>query len=176
MSANMVSLHYIYIYILECLSVSFIADFFFLFQFITTGGLYLQHTLCNVFLPLFVVVLLQKNQAKFYENIMHAMRPQPEYFAVGYYGLGLPSFLRVRKLLPVSINWDSERFSYCCAHATSWHFEIFLGATCNHSNEGYWLSDDVRECEYEGSFVSASHFCIEMNFNDYSLCLWTCIK
>uniref|UniRef100_A0A3Q3AJ62 Dedicator of cytokinesis 5 n=1 Tax=Kryptolebias marmoratus TaxID=37003 RepID=A0A3Q3AJ62_KRYMA len=37
---------------------------------------------------------LLKNQAKFYENIMHAMRPQPEYFAVGYYGLGLPSFLR----------------------------------------------------------------------------------
>lgn len=27
---------------------------------------------------------------------MHAMRPQPEYFAVGYYGLGFPSFLRVR--------------------------------------------------------------------------------
>lgn len=28
---------------------------------------------------------------------MHAMRPQPEYFAVGYYGLGFPSFLRVRE-------------------------------------------------------------------------------
>ncbi|KAM6954210.1 dedicator of cytokinesis protein 5 [Aplochiton taeniatus] len=37
---------------------------------------------------------LLKQQAQFYENIMHAMRPQPEYFAVGYYGLGLPSFLR----------------------------------------------------------------------------------
>uniref|UniRef100_A0A673CGJ4 Dedicator of cytokinesis 5 n=1 Tax=Sphaeramia orbicularis TaxID=375764 RepID=A0A673CGJ4_9TELE len=35
-----------------------------------------------------------KQQAQFYENIMHAMRPQPEYFAVGYYGLGFPSFLR----------------------------------------------------------------------------------
>uniref|UniRef100_A0A7N8X9E9 Dedicator of cytokinesis 5 n=1 Tax=Mastacembelus armatus TaxID=205130 RepID=A0A7N8X9E9_9TELE len=35
-----------------------------------------------------------KNQAEFYEKIMHAMRPQPEYFAVGYYGLGFPSFLR----------------------------------------------------------------------------------
>uniref|UniRef100_A0A8C7S788 Dedicator of cytokinesis 5 n=1 Tax=Oncorhynchus mykiss TaxID=8022 RepID=A0A8C7S788_ONCMY len=31
---------------------------------------------------------------QFYENIMHAMRPQPEYFAVGYYGLGFPTFLR----------------------------------------------------------------------------------
>ncbi|XP_039625562.1 dedicator of cytokinesis protein 5 isoform X1 [Polypterus senegalus] len=37
---------------------------------------------------------LLKQQAKFYQNIMHAMRPQPEYFAVGYYGLGCPSFLR----------------------------------------------------------------------------------
>lgn len=43
--------------------------------------------------------LLQKKQAQFYENIMHAMRPQPEYFAVGYYGLGFPSFLRVRRRL-----------------------------------------------------------------------------
>ncbi|KAM4577944.1 dedicator of cytokinesis protein 5 [Fundulus diaphanus] len=37
---------------------------------------------------------LLNEQAKFYEKIMHAMRPQPEYFAVGYYGHGFPSFLR----------------------------------------------------------------------------------
>uniref|UniRef100_A0A8C5BFM5 Dedicator of cytokinesis 5 n=1 Tax=Gadus morhua TaxID=8049 RepID=A0A8C5BFM5_GADMO len=37
---------------------------------------------------------LLKQQAQFFENIMHAMRPQPEYFAVGYYGQGFPSFLR----------------------------------------------------------------------------------
>uniref|UniRef100_A0A8C2AZR2 Dedicator of cytokinesis 5 n=1 Tax=Cyprinus carpio TaxID=7962 RepID=A0A8C2AZR2_CYPCA len=36
----------------------------------------------------------KKQQAQYYENIMHAMRPQPEYFAVGYYGQGFPSFLR----------------------------------------------------------------------------------
>lgn len=41
----------------------------------------------------------QKQQAQYYENIMHAMRPQPEYFAVGYYGQGFPSFLRVSELL-----------------------------------------------------------------------------
>uniref|UniRef100_A0A8C3M0K6 Dedicator of cytokinesis 5 n=1 Tax=Chrysolophus pictus TaxID=9089 RepID=A0A8C3M0K6_CHRPC len=35
-----------------------------------------------------------KKRATFYENIMKAMRPQPEYFAVGYYGQGFPSFLR----------------------------------------------------------------------------------
>uniref|UniRef100_A0A673YTD5 Dedicator of cytokinesis 5 n=1 Tax=Salmo trutta TaxID=8032 RepID=A0A673YTD5_SALTR len=38
--------------------------------------------------------MMYKQQAQFYENIMHAMRPQPEYFAVGYYGLGFPTFLR----------------------------------------------------------------------------------
>uniref|UniRef100_A0A8C7Z6R1 Dedicator of cytokinesis 5 n=1 Tax=Oryzias sinensis TaxID=183150 RepID=A0A8C7Z6R1_9TELE len=37
---------------------------------------------------------LLKKQAEFFEKIMHEMRPQPEYFAVGYYGLGFPSFLR----------------------------------------------------------------------------------
>lgn len=42
--------------------------------------------------------LFQKKRATFYENIMKAMRPQPEYFAVGYYGQGFPSFLRVRIL------------------------------------------------------------------------------
>ncbi|XP_072404842.1 dedicator of cytokinesis protein 5-like [Chiloscyllium punctatum] len=37
---------------------------------------------------------LLTQQATFYENIMKAMRPLPEYFAVGYYGQGFPSFLR----------------------------------------------------------------------------------
>lgn len=45
----------------------------------------------------------QKKQAEFYEKIMHAMRPQPEYFAVGYYGLGFPSFLRVGDSLPIPV-------------------------------------------------------------------------
>ncbi|XP_019491480.1 PREDICTED: dedicator of cytokinesis protein 2 [Hipposideros armiger] len=41
--------------------------------------------------------LLSRNlmqQAKFYENIMKILRPKPDYFAVGYYGQGFPSFLR----------------------------------------------------------------------------------
>uniref|UniRef100_A0A663ELD4 Dedicator of cytokinesis 5 n=1 Tax=Aquila chrysaetos chrysaetos TaxID=223781 RepID=A0A663ELD4_AQUCH len=41
-----------------------------------------------------VCSVLTKKRATFYENIMKAMRPQPEYFAVGYYGQGFPSFLR----------------------------------------------------------------------------------
>lgn len=64
----------------------------------------LAHRLC---LP--DVFVLQKKQAQFYENIMHAMRPQPEYFAVGYYGLGFPSFLRVRHWLSVGINWVTSK-------------------------------------------------------------------
>uniref|UniRef100_A0A8C2KNU5 Dedicator of cytokinesis 1 n=1 Tax=Cyprinus carpio TaxID=7962 RepID=A0A8C2KNU5_CYPCA len=38
--------------------------------------------------------LLRRKQAQFYENIVKVIRPKPDYFAVGYYGLGFPSFLR----------------------------------------------------------------------------------
>ncbi|MEJ1273710.1 hypothetical protein NN561_004581 [Cricetulus griseus] len=37
---------------------------------------------------------LLKKQAQFYENIVKVIRPKPDYFAVGYYGQGFPSFLR----------------------------------------------------------------------------------
>lgn len=66
------------------------------FHFVTTNRLITTNCICAATLPIFCP-LSQKKQAQFYENIMHAMRPQPEYFAVGYYGLGFPSFLRVRK-------------------------------------------------------------------------------
>uniref|UniRef100_A0A671N157 Dedicator of cytokinesis 1 n=1 Tax=Sinocyclocheilus anshuiensis TaxID=1608454 RepID=A0A671N157_9TELE len=36
----------------------------------------------------------KRKQAQFYENIVKVIRPKPDYFAVGYYGLGFPSFLR----------------------------------------------------------------------------------
>ncbi|XP_062330716.1 dedicator of cytokinesis protein 1 isoform X2 [Osmerus eperlanus] len=35
-----------------------------------------------------------RKQAQFYENIVKLIRPKPDYFTVGYYGLGFPSFLR----------------------------------------------------------------------------------
>jgi hypothetical protein len=58
----------------------------------------------------------QKQQAQFFENIMHAMRPQPEYFAVGYYGLGFPTFLRVR-LLTIFLNSAYiAHFKVCFIH------------------------------------------------------------
>ncbi|XP_056626925.1 dedicator of cytokinesis protein 1 isoform X1 [Triplophysa dalaica] len=37
---------------------------------------------------------LLRKQAQFYENIVKVIRPKPDYFAVGYYGIGFPSFLR----------------------------------------------------------------------------------
>uniref|UniRef100_A0A7N6AZS8 Dedicator of cytokinesis 1 n=1 Tax=Anabas testudineus TaxID=64144 RepID=A0A7N6AZS8_ANATE len=35
-----------------------------------------------------------RKQAQFYENIVKVIRPKPDYFAVGYYGMGFPTFLR----------------------------------------------------------------------------------
>lgn len=34
-------------------------------------------------------------QAKFFQNILTQIRPEPEYFRVGFYGLGFPLFVRV---------------------------------------------------------------------------------
>ncbi|XP_021095427.1 dedicator of cytokinesis protein 2 isoform X2 [Heterocephalus glaber] len=48
-------------------------------------------------MEIFDYELLSQNlnqQAKFYETIMKILRPKPDYFAVGYYGQGFPSFLR----------------------------------------------------------------------------------
>lgn len=47
-------------------------------------------------------------QAGLYDNIMTKLRPEPEYFFVGYYGKGFPAFLRV-SYLP-----DLET-SFCCS-------------------------------------------------------------
>ncbi|XP_041426843.1 dedicator of cytokinesis protein 1 isoform X2 [Xenopus laevis] len=37
---------------------------------------------------------LLKKQAQFFENIVKVIRPKPDYFAVGYYGQGFPTFIR----------------------------------------------------------------------------------
>jgi dedicator of cytokinesis protein 3 len=34
-------------------------------------------------------------EAKFFQNILIQIRPEPEYFRVGFYGNGFPSFVRV---------------------------------------------------------------------------------
>jgi len=34
-------------------------------------------------------------QATFYDNILTQLRPEPEYFRVGFYGLSFPLFVRV---------------------------------------------------------------------------------
>lgn len=52
----------------------------------------------------------QKKQAQFYENIVKVIRPKPDYFAVGYYGQGFPTFLRV--------NFDSVSLIQDCSPGT----------------------------------------------------------
>ena len=39
--------------------------------------------------------LILKKQADFYDCILKQMRPEPEYYKVGYYGQGFPGFLQV---------------------------------------------------------------------------------
>lgn len=34
-------------------------------------------------------------EAKFFQNILTQIRPEPEYFRVGFYGADLPLFVRV---------------------------------------------------------------------------------
>jgi dedicator of cytokinesis protein 3 len=36
-----------------------------------------------------------QTQAKFFDNILTQLRPEPEYFRVGFYGLSFPLFVRV---------------------------------------------------------------------------------
>lgn len=54
---------------------------------------------------------LQQREAKFYEKILKVLRPSPDYFAVGYYGQGFPTFLRV----------SSSQLPRGQCRASSWH-------------------------------------------------------
>lgn len=56
----------------------------------------------------------QRKQAQFYENIVKVIRPKPDYFAVGYYGLGFPSFLRVSTCVPPFLS-----ASFLAAHSSA---------------------------------------------------------
>lgn len=40
-------------------------------------------------------------EAKFFQNILTQLRPEPEYFRVGFYGMGLPLFVRVSERLSI---------------------------------------------------------------------------
>lgn len=68
------------------------------------------------------------------------MRPQPEYFAVGYYGLGFPSFLRVRK-------WSSIYYKYtktCTVLMLRSGFRKHV--MCNNVDKADWLFDETAMC------------------------------
>lgn len=45
-------------------------------------------------------------QATFYDNILTQLRPEPEYFRVGYYGLGFPHFLRNRVFIYRGLEYE----------------------------------------------------------------------
>lgn len=67
-----------------------------------------------------LVFIFQRKQAQFYENIVKVIRPKPDYFAVGYYGQGFPTFIRV-SVAPSSTGssliWpcaESALLSVCC--------------------------------------------------------------
>ena len=69
----------------------------------------------------------QVQQAKFYENIMKILRPKPDYFAVGYYGQGFPTFLRVNlfKFLFFFIYFHVLLKLYCILMQTSrWEWNL----------------------------------------------------
>ena len=59
--------------------------------------------------------VIQQREARFYDCIMKQMRPEPEYFRVGFYGLGFPSFLQVNilVLLPRRI-WCKQSLKIRC--------------------------------------------------------------
>lgn len=54
-----------------------------------------------------------KTQARFYDNILMQLRPEPEYFRVGFYGLSFPLFVRVRKKNHYICLFISYNL-YCC--------------------------------------------------------------
>uniref|UniRef100_A0AAG5CQS3 Dedicator of cytokinesis n=1 Tax=Anopheles atroparvus TaxID=41427 RepID=A0AAG5CQS3_ANOAO len=49
-------------------------------------------------------VLVQ--EAKFFQNILTQLRPEPEYFRVGYYGTGFPSFVRNKQFIYRGLEYE----------------------------------------------------------------------
>lgn len=47
-----------------------------------------------------------KNQAKFYDNILQQLRPEPEFFRVGYYGLSFPLFVRNKQFVYRGLEYE----------------------------------------------------------------------
>uniref|UniRef100_A0A8B9EI45 Dedicator of cytokinesis 2 n=1 Tax=Anser cygnoides TaxID=8845 RepID=A0A8B9EI45_ANSCY len=76
--------------------------------------------------------ILQR-EAKFYEKILKVLRPSPDYFAVGYYGQGFPTFLRV-SLLAAALSLGCSAATYCALPTASsaqqlWPFQGIVPAS-----------------------------------------------
>lgn len=53
-----------------------------------------------------------RTQARFCDNILNQLRPEPEYFRVGFYGLSFPLFVRVSYSNVFSNDWSHLRVTY----------------------------------------------------------------
>lgn len=47
-------------------------------------------------------------EAKFFQNILTQIRPEPEYFRVGFYGVGFPLFVRVSFKNETNLQFHSD--------------------------------------------------------------------
>uniref|UniRef100_A0A8B9EF44 Dedicator of cytokinesis protein 2 n=1 Tax=Anser cygnoides TaxID=8845 RepID=A0A8B9EF44_ANSCY len=77
--------------------------------------------------------ILVSREAKFYEKILKVLRPSPDYFAVGYYGQGFPTFLRV-SLLAAALSLGCSAATYCALPTASsaqqlWPFQGIVPAS-----------------------------------------------
>lgn len=124
------------------------------------------------------ICLSQRKQAQFYESIVKVIRPKPDYFAVGYYGLGFPSFLRVR----ISLIYFSESFhispspwrcQFLCVNALHCEFVcyIFKGLEIN-----YWCLCVASPNSSTAVFCSAETIYTDIKYRHFIFQGLICIK
>ena len=66
---------------------------------------------CNIW---FKYCISQKTIARFYHNIIHELRAEPEYFRVGFFG-GFPPFLKVQ-----------HKLSMCTTSCLNMHVRVYV--------------------------------------------------
>ncbi|CAH0555056.1 unnamed protein product [Brassicogethes aeneus] len=66
----------------------------------------LAHQYETVFFDYKALSDILKTQAKFYDNILIQLRPEPEYFKVGFYGLSCPLFVRNKQFVYRGLEYE----------------------------------------------------------------------
>jgi len=83
------------------------------------------------------------SEAKFFDNILTQLRPEPEYFRVGFFGRGFPLFVRVRfftALILDAYNAALYFYLYC-------NLYLILTRTKNSSTEDWNMKDWLHSCK-----------------------------